>query len=390
MNPFRNSQEWLAKLISFDTTSRHSNLELIAEIQTFFEDQGLRYRLTKDSTGKKANLFATLSASDGQTQGGLVLSGHTDVVPVDGQAWDSNPFQATLRGEKIYGRGTSDMKGFIAVTLAMLPQFKQMKLKKPLHFAFSYDEEVGCHGAAVMIKDLLNAGIQPEGCIVGEPTELRPVVAHKGIHLFRCRVRGKAAHSSLTHQGCNAIEYAARLICFIRDWSQQIKSQGPFDTHFEVPFTTISTNCIEGGNAYNTIPASCEFFFEFRNLPTVASEEIIQPIKRHLEETILPLMREEDPDAAIELERIAGVPAFEASEKNWLTPFLRELRKDSKVHKVTYATEAGLFQNAKIPTILCGPGSIKQAHAANEYIEVSELVRCEELLQRVGEALAAS
>jgi len=383
----RTSQEWLANLVAFDSTSRNSNLDLIAEIQGFVESLGLATRRTLDPSGKKANLFATLPASDGGTQGGIVLSGHTDVVPVDGQAWDTDPFQATTRGDKIYGRGTSDMKGFIAVTLALLPEFKKLPLAKPLHFAYSYDEEVGCHGAAVMIADLVKQGIRPEGCIVGEPTLLRPVVAHKGIHLYRCRTQGKATHSSLTPQGCNAIEYAARLICRLRERAEEIKQQGPFDQDYDVPFTTLSTNTIQGGNAYNTIPSFCEFFFEFRNLPTIQPEEVLKPIRRYINEELLPLMRKEYPQAAIELDGLAGVPGFQGEEQASVTQLLRQLRQDQGKHKVSYATEAGLFQQADIPTILCGPGSIEQAHRANEYIEIEQLSRCEGLLRDLVKAM---
>lgn len=387
MKAQRNSQEWLAKLVSFDSTSRNSNLDLIAEIQDCFDAQGLPSRLTRDETGQKANIFATLPARDGNTQGGIVLSGHTDVVPVDGQQWDSDPFQAIIKNERMYGRGTSDMKGFIAVALALLPEFKKMNLAKPLHFAFSYDEEVGCKGAGVMIEDLVKNGIQPEGCIVGEPTELRPVVAHKGINLFRCRAQGKAAHSSLTPQGCNAIEYAARLICQIRDWADQIRQKGPFDKHFDVPFTTVSTNMIQGGNACNTVPAFCEFFFEFRNLPSVDPQQIIKPIKTWLREELLPKMKQEHPEATIELDALGGVPAFEAVEQASMTQLLRQLRKEKEIYKVGYATEAGLFQKANIPTILCGPGSIEQAHRANEYIAIQQLKGCEEVLRELAKTM---
>lgn len=383
----RSSLEWLSKLVSFDSTSRNSNLDLIAEIQDFFDAEGLKSRLTKDVTGKKANIFATLPAADGSTEGGIVLSGHTDVVPVDGQQWETDPFGAIIKDERVYGRGTSDMKGFIAVTLTLLPEFKKMQLAKPLHFAFSYDEEVGCHGAAVMIADLVKNGIKPEGCIVGEPTELRPVIAHKGIHLFRCRVHGRAAHSSLTHQGCNAIEYAARLICRIRDWADQIKEQGPFDPHYDVPFTTLSTNTIQGGNACNTIPASCEFFFEFRNLPSVDPQQILKPIKAYLNEDLLPRIRQEYPEACLELDAIAGVPAFEAVDAAPLTQLLRQLRQENQSFKVAYATEAGLFQKAGIPTILCGPGNIEQAHRANEYIAIEQLIACEKVLRDLAKSL---
>ena len=387
MNPDRTSLEWLTKLISFDSTSHRSNLDLIAEIHDFFDAQNIKTRLTHDPAGKKANLFATLPAHDNAITGGLVLSGHTDVVPVNGQSWETDPFCATLIGERVYGRGTSDMKAFIAVTLALVPEFKQMKLAKPLHFAFSYDEEVGGHGALVLIADLQKEGIHPDGCIVGEPTELRPMVAHKGIYLFHCRLQGQAAHSSLTHQGCNAIEYSAQLICWIRQLADRLKQQGPFDRHYDVPFTTLSVNRIQGGNANNIIPAFCEFFFEVRNLPTMDPQQLLQPLHDYIAEDLLPKMRREYPQASIKIEPIATVPAFEASEQAPLTQLLRQLRQEKQIFKVAYATEAGLFQQAGIPTILCGPGSIEQAHRANEFIAISEIHRCENVLRDLAKSM---
>jgi acetylornithine deacetylase len=375
------SQEWLTKLVSFDTTSRNSNLELITFVQDYLLWHGLKSKLTHNIKEKKANLFVSLPASDGSINGGLILSGHTDVVPIDGQTWETNPFVATIKDDRIYGRGTTDMKGFIAVVLALLPEFKKMTLAKPLHFAFSYDEEVGCHGAVHLIDAIVAEGIKPDACIVGEPTEMRPIVAHKGINLFRCRLHGNAAHSSLTNKGCNAIEYAAMLICWIRELASQIREQGPNDPHFDVPFTTVSTNMIQGGNAYNTIPELCELYFEFRNLPITNCHTISNAIQSYIQDNLLPKMRAEYPDATIELDSLAAVPSFEASEEASITQALRKLTEENEILKVGYATEAGLFQQAGIPTILCGPGSIEQAHRANEYITIEQLEKCESFLR---------
>lgn len=231
-----NSFDWLARLVAFDTTSRNSNLELIADIEAWLKRHHIPSRLTHDSTGQKANLFATLPAANGDISGGIILSGHTDVVPIDGQKWHTNPFKAELIEDKIYGRGTCDMKGFIAVVLSLIPELQQSALKQPVHFAFSYDEEVGCLGARLLIADLQQIGVKPKACIVGEPTDMHPIVAHKGIQVFRCRVHGAAAHSSLTHRGCNAIEYAAKIINYLRDLADLMRLAGPFDQHFDVPF----------------------------------------------------------------------------------------------------------------------------------------------------------
>src|SRR6185312_4264907 len=248
-----NPIEWLKKLVSFDTTSRNSNLDLIGVIHNFLAYHKIDAHLTTDTTGEKANLFATIPAQNGNPHDGLILSGHTDVVPVDGQQWDTNPFEAIQIQDRIYGRGTCDMKGFIAVVLALVPEFCAIKLTKPLHLAFSYDEEIGCLGAPHLITDFLKTGIRPQACIVGEPTEMKLVTGHKGINVFRCRVKGFAAHSSLVTQGCNAIEYAAELISWLRKLGIEIRGQVQ-DKHYDVPFTSIINNLIRGSNAVNTIP----------------------------------------------------------------------------------------------------------------------------------------
>lgn len=383
MDIFMNSIEWLKKLISFDTTSRNSNLKLIDAISEWFASHGIATKLTHDSSGKKANLFATLPARDGAKEGGLMLSGHTDVVPVDGQQWDTDPFHATQIDNRIYGRGTCDMKSFIAVSLALLPEFQRLKLSQPLHFAFSYDEEVGCLGAPVLLAEMQKNHIQPHACIVGEPTEMRAVVAHKGINVFRCRFQGLAAHSSLTTQGCNAIEHAAKLICWIREFSNQFRQQGPFDSHYDVPFTSMTTNMIKGGNAVNTIPNECEFIFEFRNLSVVDPKHVFKQIQTYIKNDLLPSMQHDFSDAKIELDQLAAVPGLEASEQAAITQLTRALTNKKDTLKVAYATEAGLFQNSGIPTIVCGPGSIEQAHRANEFIFLEQINQCEKFLLNI-------
>lgn len=372
--------EWLSQLVAFDTTSRNSNLSLINFIRDYLISLGIESRLTYDHSQLKANLFATLPGREGNIEGGILLSGHTDVVPVDGQQWETDPFCATQIENKIYGRGTCDMKGFIAVVLALLPKFKQLNLDRPVHFAFSYDEEVGCLGARSLIKDFQQQGIKPDACIVGEPTAMRPVVAHKGINVFRCQVHGNAAHSSLTPEGCNAIEYAAELISKITETAHQFRLEGPYDKYYDVPFTSISTNLIQGGNAVNTIPKLCEFIFEYRNLPTVDPHHIILGIRNYIQDVLLKKMHQDYSDAKIEIEPIATVPAFEAIDNANITQLMRTLTHDTAIHKVAYATEAGLFQQAGIPTIVCGPGSIEQAHRANEFVSLEQLEHCEKFL----------
>ncbi|KVC43816.1 acetylornithine deacetylase [Burkholderia diffusa] len=376
------SLPWIKRLVSMDTTSRVPNLGLIETVRDALAEKGIASTLTHDPREGWANLFATVPAHDGSTDGGIVLSGHTDVVPVDGQQWDSNPFAPELRDGRLYGRGTCDMKGFIGAALALLPEMQATKLAKPIHFALSYDEEIGCAGAPLLIADLVKRGVKPSGCIVGEPTSMRPIIAHKGINAYRCCVRGHAAHSSLTPKGLNAIEYAARLICHIRDIADRFRAEGPFDELYDVPFTTAQTSTIQGGNAINTVPAECRFDFEFRNLPTLDPEQIFTRIEAYAQETLLPQMRREHPNAAIEFSKIAAAPGLDATEQAAITQLVRALTADQDKRKVAYGTEAGLFERAGIPSIVCGPGNIEQAHKPNEYVELAQLAACEQFLRK--------
>lgn len=383
-----NTHDWLARLVAFDTTSRNSNLGLIEHVRDALRAHGLAPWLASNADGSKANLFCTLPAADGQAQGGIVLSGHTDVVPVDGQPWSSDPFRLTDKGDgRLYGRGACDMKGFIAAALALVPQALALPRRRPLHLALSYDEEVGCIGAPVMLAELKARGIQADGCIVGEPTSMRPVVAHKGIHVYRCRLHGRAAHSSLTPQGCNAIEHAARLICHIRALAERWRAGGPFDAAYDVPHSTITTNLISGGIAINTIPEACEFVYEFRNLARQSRDAIQAEVERYVATELLPGMQREFAQARVEIERTASAEGLEAHEQAAITELVRALTADRTVRKVAYGTEAGLFQAAGIPAVLCGPGSIEQAHKVDEYVEVEQLAQCDRFLQQVVQSL---
>ncbi|MFC0694567.1 acetylornithine deacetylase [Paraburkholderia humisilvae] len=374
------SLPWVERLVSFDTVSRNPNRGLIETVRDALRKQGIDATLTHGDDGTWANLFATIPAHDGQTNGGVVLSGHTDVVPVDGQKWDSDPFKPEVRDGKLYGRGTCDMKGFIGAALTAVPDMQRTKLARPIHLALSFGEEVGCVGAPLMIEDLIKRGIKPEGCIVGEPTSMRPIIAHKGSNVYQCCVRGQAAHSSLTPKGLNAIEYAARLICHIRDMADQFREQGPFDEFYDVPFTTAQTSTIEGGNAVNTVPAECRFAFEFRNLPTLDPEPIFARIEQYAHETLLPKMKREHEAAAIEFTKVAAAPGLDAAEQAAITQLVRALTANRDKHKVAYGTEAGLFSRAGIPSIVCGPGDIQQAHKANEFVALDQLAQCERFL----------
>lgn len=384
------SIEWLKRLIGFDTVSRHSNLALIEEVQAYCLSLGLSPVLTFNEDSSKANLFVTIPAGNGSeqqiTSGGIVLSGHTDVVPVEGQDWDSNPFEAVIRGDKLYGRGACDMKGFIASALSLLPKAvalsKQGSLIKPLHLALSFDEEVGCLGAPLMLEELKLRGVRPDYCIVGEPSSMKMVIAHKGISVFRCSVHGKSAHSSLTHQGVNAISYAAKLIAFIDELAGQLAESDQTDPLFDVPYSTLSIGTIQGGTATNIVPNLCEFTFDYRNLPTMGTADILPAIKQKIVE-LNQQMQQVDGNTGIKIEQLESVPAMTDSESEALQQLIAGLVNSSARHKVAYATEGGQFTNAGIPTVICGPGSIEQAHKANEFVELAQLTECDVFLDKV-------
>jgi acetylornithine deacetylase len=379
----------IQRLVGFDTTSRDSNLGLIEWVRDWLKGQGVASRLTYDPGGTKANLFATIEKG---TRPGIVLSGHTDVVPVDGQPWDTDPFKATIRDDRIYGRGSADMKSYIAAALAMTPRFLAADLKCPVHFALSYDEEVGCMGVRGLIEDLAQAGIKPAGCIIGEPTSMQPVVAHKGKRAYKCCFRGREAHSALTPQGVNAIEYAAKLVVYIRHMAERMRDCETRDNGFDVPFTTLQTGVIKGGTAANIVPRDCEVHFEFRYLPGVDPEALESEIKSYAERVLLPEMRAVDPATFIAFETKAEIPGLDPSveraEQDRVTSLAQALARDQSVSKVAYATEAGLFQRAGIPSIICGPGSIGEAHKPNEFITLEQVALCESFMERLLEELS--
>jgi acetylornithine deacetylase len=374
----------LRQLIGFDTTSRNSNLALIDWAGALLEGHGAKLRRAYNADRTKANLFATF----GEGPGGIVLSGHTDVVPTNGQPWTSDPFKAEVRNGRLYGRGACDMKGFIGVVLGHAAQFAAAPLRTPIHIALSYDEEVGCLGIPVLLDELAIAGIKPDGCVVGEPTDMQVVTAHKGGRVYRCKVHGRAAHSSLTPQGLNAIEYAARVITFIQDLAWREEEQGPRVDGFGVPYTTISTNVISGGNGRNIIPAECEFFFDYRYVPGVEADRFINTIQAYVAEHVEPRMKARFPDAGVTLERMSDVPALDAKEQDSITLLAKSLLRPHASAKVSYGTEGGFFQRSGTPTIICGPGSIEQAHKADEYVDLSQLQQCEQFMDKLVQRLS--
>ena len=381
------SLQMIERLIGFDTTSRLSNLALIEWVEAYLAEHGVDSRLTFDDDRKKANLFATLGPPD---KPGLVLSGHTDVVPVDGQSWDTDPFTVTERDGKLYGRGTSDMKSFLAVVLALVPEFVQRGLDTPIHLALSYDEEVGCLGVRRLLADLDKVGIKPTGCIVGEPTEMRVVTGHKGKLSVRCQVRGLEAHSSLTHQGVNAVEAAAETVAYLKRMARKRRREGPFNPLFDPPYTTIHTGVIHGGTALNIVPRDCGFHFEFRYIPGDDPFALLEQVKRYVGTELEPEMRAVSPATGFEFDARGGFNGLDIADDAEITAFVKAVSGANSTGKVSFGTEAGLFQHAGIPTVVCGPGSIEQAHKPNEFVSLEQVAQCERFMRRLMDRVCVS
>ncbi|MBK8359068.1 MAG: acetylornithine deacetylase [Comamonadaceae bacterium] len=370
------------ELVRMNTVSANSNLELIHFVRDALRTLGVASRLTFNADKTKANLFATLGEGK---PAGVILSGHTDTVPWDGQDWTVDPLSAAVQDGRLYGRGSADMKSFIALALANAQAFLDSAAPFAIHFAFSYDEEVGCFGVRELIADLRDAGIRPLACIIGEPTGMVPAIAHKGVYRYKCCVRGKEAHSSLTPQSVNAIEMAARLIGKIRDMAEGFEDNEPRYEGFDVPFSTASVGQFHGGIADNVVPRDAEFRYEFRDLPTAdvrAMQQAVLDQARALE----PGMQRVAPDAGFRFETICEIPSFLGSVDDPVTRLAQRLSGEKGTTLVAFGTEAGLFKNAGIPTVVCGPGQIAQAHQPDEYASLDQLARCEAFMQ----GLAAS
>lgn len=380
--------EMIERLVSFDTTSRESNLPLIDFVRDYLASHGVECALIHDETGAKANLYATIGPDDVP---GIALSGHTDVVPVDGQPWHTDPFRVVRKNGRLYGRGTADMKSFSAIALALVPEFLACRLETPIHLALSYDEEVGCLGAPRMIEQLGGElGPKPKMVIVGEPTNMEVVNAHKGIICFRTRVRGLEAHSSASHRGVNAVQHAARLVAFLTDMAEEMEAGANPESGFDPPHTTIHVGTIGGGTAQNIVPLDCSFTWEYRLMPGADPDEIRQRFDRFANETVLPRMHAVDPNTGIETEHLCTVPGLEPDVDSPAESAAMALARRNRTEVVAYATEGGQFQQAGIPTVVCGPGSIAQAHQPNEYIELSQVRACEAFLRRLLDEVSAA
>ncbi len=381
--PTPDTLEWLARLVAFDTTSRGSNLPLLDAVAGHARALGLEPLTFPNADATKANLVVTVPAADGRTDGGIMLAGHVDCVPVDGQAWASDPFTLTRRGERWYGRGTADMKGFCAVALAALPEFAAARLAEPVHLGFTYDEEVGCLGAQPFVDSLAAAGRTPHLAFVGEPTSMRMIRAHKSINVVRVTLCGVAAHSSLTNAGVNAVEYGAEVIRFWRERCDRWRAEGPFDPAYPVPFTTGSVNLVAGGNAVNTVPERCEVTLEFRAIAATDDAAEIAALRAFCAE-VEARMRSERPAASVTVEVLAATPGLDAPPDAAAVAFGRRLGLRATDDKVTYGTEAGVYARGGISAVVCGPGDIAQAHAADEYVSAADLAACEAFVGRLA------
>jgi acetylornithine deacetylase len=379
--PVAAAKDLLARLVAFDTTSHKTNLPIIRFVEDYLRRHGVESTLVPTPDGDKASLFATIGPTG---VGGIALSGHTDVVPVEGQSWSSDPFTLVERDGRLYGRGACDMKGYLACVLAMVPELKARNLTTPVHIAFSYDEEVGCTGVRPMIAELGRRLPLPRMVLVGEPTTMTVVDAHKGPMRWVVRLTGKAAHSSMPHLGVNAITYAGRLLGELARIETELK-QASLDPRFDPPYTTLQVTQLAGGNASNIVPAACWFGWEIRRLPGFDGEALDARFRRFAAEQCTAPMRRADPGAGITIELVNEVPSFQADAGAPIVPLALKLAQQNETFAVCYATEASLFQGGGAPAVVCGPGDIAQAHTPDEFIEVAELEKCLAFLGRLAD-----
>ena len=374
-------KEMLARLVAFDSTSHKSNLPIADFIADYLAGHGIEARRVESARGDKTNLFATIGPAG---KAGIALSGHMDVVPVTDQAWSSDPFELREEGEKLYGRGTCDMKGFIACALAAVPAFVEADLARPIHLAFSYDEEVGCVGVRSLIAELGRHLPKPAIVVVGEPTGMKVVNAHKGIHAFTTEFAGRAAHNSMPHLGVNAVEFAGRFIGEIERLAAELRERrdGP---RFDPPYTTLTVSTIAGGEAVNIVPKSCRLTWQFRAVPATDPREVERRLEAFANGALLPAMRATSPETAIETTKRNEVPSFAASGGSEAVSLALKLAEQNELHAVSFGTEAGLFEAADAPAVVCGPGHVDQAHTADEFVEVAQLDECSAFLERLVE-----
>ena len=374
----------LARLVAFDTTSRNPNLDLIGFVRAWLDRHGVPYRISTDPTGQKANIHAIIGP---KTAGGIALSGHVDTVPVDGQAWSADPFTLRQAEGKLYARGAADMKGFVAACLAAVPELAARKLARPIHLFITHDEETDMAGARELIDDLAASGLQPAMCIVGEPSLMQPILGHKGRLALRVVARGKPGHSSEPAKGVNAIAAAAEAIAYLNAEARRFAAAGPFDTNFDPPHTTAHVGTIQGGSILNIIPEACEFVMEWRTIPTDDFFAEVERLRTHLAAAIEPAMKAVDPACGFTLEVMNWIPGLRLPGEHALADLVKQLTGANATGYVSYGTEGGLFEQSGIPTIVCGPGSIAQAHQPDEWIAQQQLDSCDAFIRRLADRL---
>jgi acetylornithine deacetylase len=377
----------LGELIAIDTTSANSNLPFVDHVSDYLRSHGVDVTLVHNAERTKANLFATIGPGG---DGGIALSGHSDVVPVAGQDWSTDPFQAVEKDGRIYGRGACDMKGFIAATLALVPEMIEADVKTPLHLVYSYDEELGCIGIGTLIDEIAKSLPQPAMAIIGEPTSMQLINSNKGIYAAETEITGLEAHSSKTHIGVSAIFHGAELITFIGELAAEMEERGPFARDFDPPYTTFNVGLIEGGSAINIIPKTCKIAYEFRPVPGADVAAITARIAGYIENDLLPRMRKRFPDAVVVTTEHASAPPLVPSDPSPAEALVREITGANRAGAVAFATEAGHFQSTGLSAVIIGPGSIDQAHKPDEYVELDQLSHCEDFLRKVIAHAAAN
>jgi acetylornithine deacetylase len=371
----------LERLVSFDTTSRNSNLSLIGFIRDYLDGFGVTYRVSTDATGGKANLHAIIGP---QTEGGLALSGHVDTVPVDGQAWTSDPFTLRRHDGRLFARGSCDMKGFVAACLAAVPDFQAMPLLRPLHLFISYDEEVGCGGAKRLIQDLDASGLRPDVCVVGEPSGMKPILAHKGKLNLHVTVRGLAGHSSEPSKGVNAVQAAGEAIAWVAREARRLAIEGPFEDGFDPPHTTIHVGTVAGGTILNIIPEHAAFTMEWRYIPGDDPHRHVKRMQAWIGENLEPAMRAVHPGCGFGYEIALEMPGMALPAEHPLATVVKQVAGSNHAGKVAYGTEGGFYETAGIPAIICGPGHIAQAHQPDEWIAETELAACDRFIRHLA------
>ena len=380
MADLQDTVDLLGEFIAYPTVSSESNLSMIAAIAQRLEDAGARVMIDGDATGAKANLFASFGP---ERDGGIVLSGHSDVVPVADQDWTSDPFEMVERDGKLFGRGTCDMKGFIAAAVAKVPDFAAATLDRPLHFAFTYDEEVGCVGAQALATMLKENGLRPGVALIGEPTSMRIIEGHKGCCEYTARFHGLAGHGSAPDRGVNAVEYAVRYVARLLDLREALKARAPAGSRFEPPWTTINTGAVIGGTAHNVIAEVAQVDWEFRPVQTSDIHFVKAEIEEYVQQVLLPAMQAVSPDATITTEIVGEIVGLEPATVNEARDILMELTGANTADVVAFGTEAGIFQELGMSAVVCGPGSIQQAHKADEFVSLDQMRQCLAMLDRL-------